>query len=204
MCKQVARLEVSCLVSGWYPRGGKSGAVCRRSRSARTSFSFTHRAAPKPVERLFHAAAVQAFCCSDLKEKKKKRQKRKLLFHLVCFEEEAAARDQGCPPVLCVTHRVCVRPCVCVCLEQEEKRERERYEGKTDRTRRAGDSRFWTRFEDTSCPSARSARGKNINQNLLCIISAVLYSHRATDLISELFCFLASPSCAAEGRTSGL
>lgn len=68
---------------------------------------------------------------------------------------------RGVPPFVCNS--------ACVCLEQERgekrergrKRERERYEGKTDRTRGAGDSRFWTRFGDRSCPTARVAHGKN-------------------------------------------
>lgn len=54
------------------------------------------------------------------------KRKRKLLFHLISFEEEAA-RDQGCPPVVCVEPCVCVRVFVCVWNEREEREsERER------------------------------------------------------------------------------
>lgn len=104
--------------------------------------------------------AVQAFCFIVAK-------KRKLLFHLVSFEEEAA-RDQGCPPVcvcVCVYNTACVRArrlYVCWTERERERRasERERCEGKTDRTRGAGDSRFWTRFGDRSRSTAKAAHGK--------------------------------------------
>lgn len=101
--------------------GREVQAVCRRC-ARRASIFRTEAPGARTdyVSLCGHSAYRRG--CSDLEERN-----RKLLFHLVSFEEEAA-RDQGCPPVLCVAPCVCMRVFVCVWNktgERESERERD-------------------------------------------------------------------------------
>jgi len=202
VCKQHARCYIGELFSGlkqssivacqWEGSGSSLVQSPPHMCSARRASILRAAEAPRaPAQRV----AVQAFTLSARLQRSEGAKTRKLLFHLVSFEEEEeeeeeAAREQGCPPPQCVcsSSRACVSGERGRERERERKRERERYEGKTDRTRGAGDSRFWTRFGDRSCPTAHGGKTKHNNnrkRNLLCVASP-FYSccHRTVHIVS--------------------
>lgn len=117
-----------------------------------------------------------------------RRGRNELLFHLVSFEEEAAARDQGCPPVfLCAQPNTHAAVCLCVFGTRGEERERD------TRVKQIGRGAHKTaafghvletqafRLQDLHTGKYTKKR-----KNLLCDTSAVLSSHSAFGLISEL------------------
>lgn len=137
-------------------------AVCRRCTERTESFHFTHRGIRSPaaartddVSPRRHSACRRG--CSNLK-------KRNTQAGLSSRQLRGGGGEGPGVSSRFVCNAACVRARVCVCSEQEREEresERERYEGKTDRTRGAGDSRFWTRFGDRSWPTAKTAHGKN-------------------------------------------
>lgn len=189
-------------------RGGVE-ADRRRYRSARRANNLRAEASgapPKPGTTTCRCAGTpligEAAAISRSKE-------RKLLFHLVSFEEEAA-KDQGCPPVLCATACVCVRAFVCV-WNKRERRERERKRERDTRVKQIGrpaerrqpllDS-FWRH----KLPTAKAALKKK-NRNKTYFATALpsnLYFTALLILLLGVDKRLQWTSLVAEGRISGL